>query len=151
MPRTRKKKFSLYNKPRRPVKPSATLPSNKPVSYIQLTNTYHHELTDEQKEVLATASKLSVYDVYYEDDTGASDITLGIFSEIEVPNPRFDEQMEKYKTEYAQYREDLKWWNEEKKKYDEERKAEQEKQERETLAKLLQKYGPEMAQEDVST
>lgn len=138
----RRKKFSIYSKPRKPTKPQETLPSSNPIIYVEASGNTT-VLTEEQQIALRNVSQIQVIDNYYDDDVGLSEVTLAFYTDEEVPNPNYDREMERYKGQYAQYREDLKWWNAEKKKYDEELKAKKEKQERETLAKLLKKYGPE--------
>lgn len=140
MPR---KRFSPYNKPLAPVKPQKCISRSEPVFSISMEPYSSLALTDEIREILASADSIHIadVDVVYEDTIDS--IQLSFRSSIDYPNPNYEQQLEIYLEEYSAYREKLAWWKAEKAKYDAKEAKKKEAAERRQLERLQKKYGTE--------
>lgn len=138
MPR---KRFTPYNKPLAPVKPQEYIPSSEPLFSISLEPYSSLALTDEIREILASADSIHIadVDVVYEDTIDS--IQLSFRSSVDHPNPNYEQQLEIYLEKYSAYKEKLAWWKAEKAKYDAKEAKKKEAAERRQLERLQKKYG----------
>lgn len=140
MPR---KRFTPYNKPLAPVKPRECIPSSEPLFSISLEPYSSVALTDEIREILASADSIHIDDVDVGYDDTIDSIQLSFRSSVDHPNPNYEQQLEIYLEEYSAYREKLAWWKVEKAKYDAKEAKKKEAAERRQLERLQKKYGTE--------
>jgi len=138
-----RKRFSPYNKPLAPVKPQEYISSSEPLFSISLEPYSSLALTDEIREILASADSIHIADVDVGYDDTIDSIQLSFRSSVDHPNPNYEQQLEIYLEKYSAYKEKLAWWKAEKAKYDAKEAKKKEAAERRQLERLQKKYGTE--------
>lgn len=154
----RKKKFNPNRKPARPRKPTSPLkriPAATGGTEIWRSLLYNYGtivVDDDFREAIANGSTLCMVDVdydyaYYDEQRDIESVTLAVKADVEIDNPNYDKQMERYvedladyKVKFAKYKEDLAEWNELKKEYENKLIEEQREREMAELARLKAKY-----------
>lgn len=128
--------FSPYSKPLAPPKPVPTTQKSEEV--------YSGDFLD-KNAIVSCVNDWSGDEYHWSFSVSDSDlygpeVSISVYRLIEVDNPQYAEQDERYKKAYAEYREKLKEWKSLKAKYDAEQTARREKSDRAQLAKLKKLY-----------
>lgn len=138
----KKKRWTPYNKPRRPQKPPKFLTGSRPLLTLDLYPYTTLVLSDCQREILslATSYELSNLNIGYDEEIFYS-CQVRFTTDEEQENPDYETQLMVYKEDYAKYKEELKWWNSEKKKRDAIEAEKKQAKEIQEYKRLKAKYG----------
>lgn len=136
-----KRKWSPYNKPRRPQKPLEVFKGNRITLSFTLRPSEVVKISPEQRELLQTSTDFEVTDIECGDGFGDSYAYLVFRTSEELKNPNYEEELMAYKIEYDKYKEELKWWNSEKAKKDAIEDEKKQAKEIREYERLKAKYG----------
>lgn len=134
--------FHKFSKPQKPLEPKKTIDSNSIV--LSLMSSRYHSFSAEQLKPLFDFIRKGKNVRLVVDDTSSFvdevELELSFRSEEPIPNPSYEEQLEKYNADYEVYKAEMKWWRKCKKELGEYLKIKKLEDEKKQYEKLKKKF-----------